>query len=136
MWDQLNTQYSFDVDCCATAENTKCKLFCMEFENTALDLTDKVLWTNPPFSKAQEMFTRLTRERRWVAIYRGDNLETEVWQKVILPNCHWIFVFNGRTNYEGQSGIGARFNSVLIGRGVPLPTGLRGRLMIPVGNRA
>jgi hypothetical protein len=87
------------------------------------------VWMNPPFTKASAMFMALSNWAQWVAIYRCDNMETGVWQNIILPNCDWILLLSSRVNYEGFEGDSARFPSALIGRGVPPPIGLNGTIL-------
>ena len=128
LFDLLDEQYSFEFDCCATKENTKCFSYSDDFLSVVYDDEDNgVAWMNPPFSKAKQMFEHFFKVvTKGVAIYRSDNMETKIWQQTILPNCDWIFIFEGRINYEGQEGNGARFPSTLIGVGVEPPKGLKG----------
>ena len=64
-----------------------------------------------------------------VAIYRCDNMETKVWQEIILKNATWIFIPKGRIKYEGFKGTGSRFPSALIGFNVKVPKNLSGKIM-------
>jgi len=64
-----------------------------------------------------------------VAIYRCDNMETKVWQDIILPYATWIFIPNKRIAYEGMEGNGSRFPSALIGLNVAKPKELKGILL-------
>ncbi len=82
---------------------------------------------NPPFSLAREMFEHFFKVvSKGVAIYRCDNLETSLWQEVILANADWVFIPKGRISYEGKEGKGSRFPSALIGKGIPIPKELKG----------
>jgi hypothetical protein len=129
----LNKQYDFSFDCCATVENTKVKKipgfsFSSDFEKTR-----KIrgpAWMNPPFSKAQKMFEHFFKVvLTGVSIYRSDNLETRLWQDIILEDATWVFIVKGRIQYEGQEGNGARFPSALIGINIEPPEKLEGRLL-------
>lgn len=120
LWDSLNAQYGFGFDCCAQQNNTKTHAFTSQFRTVRE--VQPVGWMNPPFSKAREMFEHFFEVvGRGVAIYRCDNLETKLWQQVILTGADWVFVPVGRLNYEGMKGSGSRFPSALIGVGVPPP---------------
>lgn len=126
LWDQLNQQYEFTFDCCANENNTKCKEFSNNLEQEETKW-QKVCWMNPPFSKSYEMFNNFFRiVNRGVAIYRCDNMETKVWQEVILKNATWVFIPKGRIRYEGMEGKGSRFPSALIGYNVELPKDIDG----------
>jgi phage N-6-adenine-methyltransferase len=129
LFQKINLQYKFDHDCCASEKNHKCKSWDHAFEEEGMDL-DFTCWMNPPFSKAFEMFEHFFKVvRRGVAIYRCDNMETKVWQEVILKKADWIFIFNKRISYEGFNGNGSRFPSALIGIGVEPPINLEGKVL-------
>ena len=131
LFDILNKQYDFDFDCCANENNKKCMTWQDDFlkvdtEEAGLQ-NDERAWMNPPFSKALHMFDHFFQIiKRGVAIYRCDNMETKIWQDIILKNADWIFIPKGRISYEGKEGKGSRFPSALIGRGVEPPKELNG----------
>ena len=86
---------------------------------------------NPPFSKAKEMFKHFFEVvNHGVAIYRCDNLETSLWQDIILKYATWIFIPKGRISYEGKIGKGFRFPSALIGFNVEPPKDIEGYTLI------
>ena len=129
LFNKLNEQYHFDFDCCANVKNYKCYHYANDFElgipfNGCYSTSG---WMNPPFSMACKMFIHFFQTiKHGVAIYRCDNLETGIWQKVIFPNCDWVFFPKGRVNFEGLDGMGSRFPSALIGVGVEPPKYLEG----------
>lgn len=129
LFDKLDQQFSFDIDCCATKENSKCPISSDDFERIG-PMTVSTCWMNPPFSKANDMFKHFFKVvKRGVAIYRCDNMETKIWQE-ILRHATWVFLPDGRIHYEGKAGNGARFPSALIGFNVPVPNGLDGHTLI------
>ena len=68
LFEDLNKQYSFEFDCCATNENKKCNIFSNDFET--IDIIEKISWMNPPFSIAWKMFDHFFKViKRGVAIY-------------------------------------------------------------------
>jgi len=130
LFEQLNNQYNFVFDCCANKFNTKCLDWSSNFEKYE-NYTTHNSWMNPPFSKTKEMFKHFFKViKRGVAIFRNDNMETKIWQDIILKNATWIFIFKGRVAYEGMKGKGSRFPSALIGFNIPQPKGLKGTLLI------
>jgi len=117
LWNKLNEQYN--------------NRYYEIFEDCDFIHDNLVCWMNPPFSKAYTMFEHFFKViNKGVAIYRCDNMETKVWQKIILPNSSWIFIFNKRIQYEGQEGKGSRFPSALFGFNVPPPKLTNGVLLI------
>ena len=128
LFEKLHKQYHFKFDCCATSKNKKCNLYSEDFES--ISIIQKIAWMNPPFSLACKMFTHFFKSvKRVVAIYRCDNFETRIWQKVIFPNVDWIFIPDKRISYKGMDGNGSRFPSALIGVGVDIPKGLSGTIL-------
>ena len=126
LFEKLNNQYNFGFDCCANKMNRKTSLFSSDFK-TVNNHNGLTYWMNPPFSKSRIMFEHYFKVvKSGVAIYRCDNLETKIWQEVILPNADWIFIPKGRVVYEGMEGNGSRFPSALIGINVPKPKNLIG----------
>ena len=123
-WNELDKQYEFTFDCCANKENTKCDLFSSNFEHT--DPDNNICWMNPPFSDASSMFEHFFKVvKKGVAIFRCDNMETRIWQDIILSNCDWIAIPKGRISYTPfditiRNGM-TRFPSALIGKGVDIP---------------
>lgn len=135
----LNNQYNFEFDCCANDKNTKCKEFSNNFKSI-LEL-NKICWMNPPFSDSLNMFEHFFKVvKSGVAIFRCDNMETKVWQQIILKNADWIFIPKGRISYtpfevgEMRSGSGTRFPSALIGIGVLYPKEIEGIILKPIKN--
>lgn len=128
LFDLLNKQYKFTFDCCANKNNSKVRYYSNNFHD--IKQVD-IGWMNPPFSKSKEMFQHFFKViNSGVAIYRCDNLETKIWQDIILKNCTWIFIPKGRISYEGLSGSGSRFPSALIGFNINPPKYLNGMLLI------
>lgn len=131
LFNELNNQYRFEFDCCALKDNSKCLYWSNDFEN--IKDFNGVFWMNPPFSIAWKMFEHFFKVvKHGVAIYRCDNFETGLWQKIIFQNCDWVFIPNRRISYEGINGDGARFPSALIGIGVNPPNNLTGTLIKPM----
>jgi hypothetical protein len=132
LWNILNNQYKFTTDCAASEENHLTDhWFGLDGEHGVVDvLVPKVAWINPPFSNPKMIYKNWLRYLRRVGIYRCDNLETKVWQDLILPNIDWVHFPSGRINYEGHDGKGAMFPSCLMGSGVPPPIGIEGRTLL------
>jgi len=129
LWEGLNKQYIFNFDCCANGFNKKCSKWACNFESIK-DAQWWCCWMNPPFSKAYKMFEHFFNVVKCgVAIYRCDNMETKVWQDIILKNASWILIPKGRIKYEGFEGTGSRFPSAIIGYNVDVPEYLEGVIL-------
>jgi len=51
LFDRLNAVFRFDVDVCATPENTKCPVFFTEQENGLSQEWRGTCWMNPPYGR-------------------------------------------------------------------------------------
>ncbi len=138
LFNKLNKQYDFIFDCCANYKNTKCHKHTLNFEginNIHEEIWDVCenynVWMNPPFSKAERMFKHFFNTMEsGVCIYRCDNMETKIWQDIILKHASWILIPKGRICYEGMEGKGSRFPSALIGFNVEPPKDIEGATLI------
>ena len=132
LFNLLNKQYNFKFDCCALDSNKKCEMYSNNFKEVYADIW-LPSWMNPPFSLAYEMFEHFFKVvHKGVAIYRCDNMETRVWQEIILKNADWVFIPKGRISYEGKEGKGSRFPSALIGVGLEPPKELEGHILYKI----
>lgn len=135
LFNKLHKQYNFVFDCCANKENKKCPLYSKDFLNSSTTIliakqTKINFWINPPFSQAYPMIYHFFKiVKNGVGIYRCDNMETKIWQDIILKNADWILIPNKRINYENFEGKGSRFPSALFGIGVEIPKHVKGRIL-------
>ena len=127
LWIELDDLYHFKLDLAADKTNAKCDNF-FHPGNNSLDInwaswTLSPQWLNPPFSMATEFFQKAADcHNKMVAIYKCSNLETALWQDIILPNADWVCFLRGRVNYENPDGTPSNqvpFGSALIGYNVP-----------------
>jgi len=131
LWNKLNKQYNFTFDCCSNGINSKCNSWTSNFEMWVSAGIKHICWMNPPFSKAEVMFKHFYHEvEKGVCIYRCDNMETKLWQDIILKSATWVFIPKCRISYEGMEGKGSRFPSALIGYNINPPKGLTGHTLI------
>lgn len=122
LWNALDELYGFTIDLAANAKNAKCKRFIDDKRDAlALDWANEIGngcgWLNPPFSKATPFFEHCG-DASLVAIYKASNLETSVWQDLILPLADWVFFLKARVNYldhKGKPTKSVPFGSALIG---------------------
>jgi len=130
--NMLKKQYSFKFDCCALKHNSVAINYSGDFEK--VENVEGIAWMNPPFSIAYRMFEHFFKVvKKGIAIYRCDNMETKVWQEVILQKADWILIPKGRVAYQYNTDIrqgkGCRFPSALIGIGVKPPTFYEGKIL-------
>lgn len=51
LFDELNDEFGFDIDVCATKENAKCSRYFTKEQNGLLQDWDGVVWCNPPYGR-------------------------------------------------------------------------------------
>ena len=51
LFDQLDSEFHFTLDVCATAENAKCKMFFTAEQNGLSQEWSGVCWMNPPYGR-------------------------------------------------------------------------------------
>jgi phage N-6-adenine-methyltransferase len=110
------------LDVCASPVNAKFEQYWTKDDDCLVRSWphNKICWMNPPFSKATAFFRKAVEEAqkgaKIVAIYKSTNLETSLWQNIILPSCDGVLFLKGRTEYvrEQSTGKGVPFGSALI----------------------
>lgn len=57
LFDQLNDEFHFTLDVCATAKNAKCqKYFTKESDGLKQSWQGHTVWCNPPYGKGMELW--------------------------------------------------------------------------------
>lgn len=51
LFDELNAEFQFELDVCATPENAKCEKYYTQRENGLLQRWKGVCWMNPPYGR-------------------------------------------------------------------------------------
>jgi phage N-6-adenine-methyltransferase len=51
LFDELNKEFQFDLDVCATKENAKCKIFFTKEDNGLTQMWGGTCWMNPPYGR-------------------------------------------------------------------------------------
>lgn len=51
LFDELDKEYHFDLDVCATSENTKCKRYYTPEQDGLIQPWDGTCWCNPPYGR-------------------------------------------------------------------------------------
>ena len=58
LFDGLNAEFRFELDVCATAENTKCRRFLTRKDDALSQRWEGVCWMNPPYGREIERWVR------------------------------------------------------------------------------
>lgn len=66
LFDELDEEFHFDLDCCATAENTKCEKYITPEQDALLLSTawpGVRVWMNPPYGRDVDRWVEVARYR-------------------------------------------------------------------------
>jgi phage N-6-adenine-methyltransferase len=106
LFNNLNTVFSFDIDVCATAKNTKCqKYYTPEIDGLKQPWHNhKTCWCNPPYPKAKEWL-----EKAWQEAYKGATTvcliaarpDTRYWHDIVFLHARAICFLRGRLKFVG-----------------------------------
>lgn len=69
-FDRLDDEFHFDLDVCATPENTKCKRYYTPEMDGLSQLWDGVCWCNPPYGREIGKWVR----RAWLSSATGNTV--------------------------------------------------------------
>ena len=130
LFNHLNEQYNFKFDCCGTKENTRCLRYPRSGKFTDINELNEIAWMNPSQEKPDFMFEHFFKIiKGGIAIYRCDNMNSNIWQDIIIPKGHWVFILNEKQNNDNFIISELKFPTAIIGIGVNLPEGLNGRVL-------
>lgn len=68
LFDELNSEFHFDLDVCATKDNAKCKKFFTKKENGLNQEWNGVVWMNPPYGREIEKWIKKCSEYNNIAV--------------------------------------------------------------------
>jgi site-specific DNA-methyltransferase (adenine-specific) len=105
LFDQLDTEFYFDIDVCASTKNTKCLGFYDEKANgLEQDWGCSVCWMNPPYGKTigQWMDKALAATRRGATVVCliPARTSTSWWHRVVMQATEIRFIV-GRVRFVG-----------------------------------
>jgi len=64
LFEELNKEFNFDIDVCATKENTKCKNFISPEQNMLESYWYKIAWMNPPYNKPEKPCKKSCKKKK------------------------------------------------------------------------
>jgi site-specific DNA-methyltransferase (adenine-specific) len=105
LFDELNREFGFTLDPCATHETAKCaKYFTPEDDGLSQDWTGEVVYCNPPYGRAQNAWVQKCREHGangGIAVMLiPARTDTARFHDLILGKAEIRFI-RGRLKFEG-----------------------------------
>jgi len=117
LFDELNREFGFTLDVCATAENTKCtKYYMLSDDGLVHDWMGEIVFCNPPYGRKQDAWVRKCHEhgtRGGVAVMLlPARTDTARFHNFILGKSEIRFI-RGRLTFIG-AGNSAPFPSMIV----------------------
>lgn len=120
LFNEYDKIYNFDLDCCATEQNKKCKNFYSIKENALLinDWNGKNIWCNPPYSRGlQDKFIKKCYEEslknKTVVLLIPARTDKIIWHHIIFKYASEIRFLKGRLKFSNSKN-SAPFPSAVI----------------------
>lgn len=118
LFDELNAEFQFDLDVCATEENAKCQKFYSPIDDGLKQAWFGTCWMNPPYGREIEAWIRKAYEEAQrgatVVCLLPVRTDTSWWHDYVLHG--EIRFFRKRIHFQNLNGDTgrARFTSVLV----------------------
>ena len=102
IYDPLNKEFGFNLDVCATSENTKCGRFYTKEDNGLLQSWFGICWMNPPYGRelAKWIYKAAKEQKNGVTTVALIPARTNTgwWHDIIMPKAEIRFI-RGRPKF-------------------------------------
>lgn len=119
IFDELNKEFNFTIDVCATKENAKCKKYITKEENALAGHWDGICWMNPPYGREIGKWIKHAWEssihphlKTTVVCLIPARTDTKWWHEYIDKKAEIRFI-KGRLKFGGHKN-SAPFPSVVV----------------------
>ena len=118
LFDELNDEFNFTLDPCATDENAKCsKHFTIEDDGLSKDWSNDVVFMNPPYGREIKKWIKKAYEESLngatVVCLIPARTDTTYWHDFIFDKAYDIRFLRGRLKF-GNSKNSAPFPSAIV----------------------
>jgi len=117
LFDELDREYGFTLDVCASADNAKCERFYTIADDGLTQPWHGVCWMNPPYGRTIGRWVhkarQSSREGATVVCLLPARTDTAWWHDEITPHATEIRFLRGRLHFNGASS-GAPFPSAIV----------------------
>ncbi|MDU0422519.1 DNA N-6-adenine-methyltransferase [Staphylococcus haemolyticus] len=118
LFDELNDEFNFTLDPCATDENAKCsKYFTIEDDGLSKDWSNDVVFMNPPYGREIKKWIKKAYEESLngatVVCLIPARTDTTYWHDFIFDKADDIKFLKGRLKF-GNSKNSAPFPSAIV----------------------
>ncbi|MDS0981102.1 phage N-6-adenine-methyltransferase [Staphylococcus hominis] len=118
LFDELNKEFNFTLDPCATDENAKCsKYFTIEDDGLSKDWSNDVVFMNPPYGREIKKWIKKAYEESLngatVVCLIPARTDTTYWHDFIFDKADDIRFLRGRLKFGGSKN-SAPFPSAIV----------------------
>ncbi|MDO0986996.1 phage N-6-adenine-methyltransferase [Staphylococcus haemolyticus] len=118
LFDELNNEFNFTLDPCATDENAKCsKYFTIEDDGLSKDWSNDVVFMNPPYGREIKKWVKKAYEENLkgatIVCLIPARTDTTYWHDFIFDKADDIRFLRGRLKF-GNSKNSAPFPSAIV----------------------
>ena len=116
LYNELNEEYGFTLDPCATSENAKCnKYYTKEDDGLSKDWSREIVFMNPPYGREISKWVKKASETKSaiVVCLIPSRTDTKYWHNYIFPKAHKIMFIKGRLKFSGHKN-SAPFPSAIV----------------------
>ena len=105
LFDELNAEFGFTMDVCATAQNAKCTKFYTPEDDGLSKRWTGVCWMNPPYGREIKRWV----QKAWTESVFGITVvcllpartDTVMWHDLVIAHASEIRFIRGRLRFEG-----------------------------------
>lgn len=116
VFDEWNARYNFDLDVCATVENTKCERFFTTTEDGLAQEWQGTCWMNPPYGRVIGAWVRkayeTSRRGHTVVCLLPARTDTAWWHDYAIKGV--VTFLRGRLKFVGAKNNYAPFASAIV----------------------
>lgn len=119
LYDELNKEYKFTLDPCATEKSAKCdKYYTKEDDGLSKDWSGEIVFMNPPYGREIPKWIKKASETKSAVVVCliPSRTDTKYWHNYIFKSAHKVMFIKGRLKFKGdQKGSGsAPFPSAIV----------------------
>lgn len=106
LFDELNSEFRFNLDVCATPENAKCeRFFTKEDDGLSQSWDGCNVWCNPPYNKEITKWTKKACETKnaVICMLLPARTDTKWFHDYVLGKASEIRFIKGRLRFSGYS---------------------------------
>lgn len=113
LFNELDQEFGFTVDVCATSENAKCKKFyTIEQDGLAQNWDGETVWCNPPYSNIRAWVEKAATAKATTVLLLPSRTDTKWFHEFIYNKARIRFI-KGRVKFGGGR-YSAPFPSMLV----------------------